>query len=78
MVIVGSQSAKGVVVAGEMKSEDIAFASKLVTLVQDLDAVAVSERLKDNDAARNCADAAASLRRWLDDLGLGPHTEPLT
>jgi hypothetical protein len=56
--------------------EDPKFASKLVCLVQDLDAVAVDQRLKDNEAARNCADAAASIRRWLDELGLGPRTGP--
>jgi len=45
--------------------------------MQDLDAMAAHERLGNNDAARNCADAAAALRQWLNDLGLGPKVAPL-
>jgi phage/plasmid-associated DNA primase len=58
-------------------SDDPSFVKKLILLVQDLDQIAVDQRLTDNDAARNCASAASSLRRWLDELGLGPHIEPL-
>ena len=58
--------------------EDAKFVSELVSLVQALDAIAVDERIRDNEAARNCATAAASLRRWLDELGMGPHVEPLS
>jgi hypothetical protein len=64
-------------VASKTGGEDPVFASKLISLTQELDRLAVGQRLKDNDAARNCASAAASLRNWLDDLGLGPQTEPL-
>jgi hypothetical protein len=60
-----------------LKDEDKILASKIITLVHDLDAIAVERRLADNDAARNCADAARSLRQWLDENGLAPNTEPL-
>ena len=53
------------------------FKSKVINLVQDLDAMARDQRLTDNHAATNCAQAASSLRHWLDEMGLGPRTEPL-
>ena len=60
----------------QLREEDRKLASKVIDLLQVLDGMAVEQRLHDNDAARNLADAAASLRRWLDELGLGPRTEP--
>jgi len=50
----------------------------MINLIHDLDAIAVEQRLANNDAARNCADAARSLRQWLDEHGLGPKVEPLS
>jgi hypothetical protein len=60
-----------------LRDEDRILASKIITLVHDLDAIAVERRLADNDAARNCADTARALRQWLDEHGLAPKTEPL-
>jgi hypothetical protein len=64
-------------VSANIHIDDPEFASKLITLMHDLEQIARDQRLTDNDAARNCASAALALRRWLDELGLGPHTEPL-
>ena len=44
-----------------LRDEDRILASKIITLVHDLDAIAVERRLADNDAARNCADTARAL-----------------
>ena len=57
--------------------EEPEFLNKLIKLVHDLDEIAVSERLADNQAATNCAQAAAALRSWIDAAGLGPITDPL-
>ena len=53
------------------------FKAKVINLVQSLNAMAVERRLKDSDAAVNCAKASASLRAWLEEMGLGPTIEPL-
>jgi hypothetical protein len=60
-----------------LREEDRNLASKIIDLLHDLEALATEERRVNNDAARNLADAARSLRQWLDDLGLGPYVEPL-
>jgi hypothetical protein len=43
--------------------ENPKFVSKLVTLTQELDALAVDQRLSNNEAATNCAKAAATRRQ---------------
>jgi len=53
------------------------FRAKVIDLVQSLDEMAREQRLKDSHAAVNCAQTAASLRSWLEEMGLGPKTDPL-
>jgi len=48
----------------------------LINLIHALDEIAVEQRIADSGAATNCATASASLRKWLDDEGLGPQIEP--
>ena len=54
------------------------FKSKVINLMHDLEEMARDQRLTDNRAATNCAQTALSLREWLDEMGLGPRTEPLS
>ena len=54
-----------------------AFKSRVIDLVQSLDAMAAEQRLKDSQAAVNCAQASAALRSWLEEMGLGPTIELL-
>lgn len=54
------------------------FKSKVINLMHDLEEVARDQRLTDNRAATNCAQAALSLREWLGEMGLGPRAEPLS
>ena len=53
---------------GTIPHEELEFASKLVVLIQELTAMSAQERLKDNEAARKCADAAMALRKYHESL----------
>jgi len=49
---------------------------KSVNLVYDLDRMAALMRLKQKEIARNCADAARSLRQWLDEQRFRAKVDP--
>ena len=54
------------------------FKSKVINLMHDHEEMARDRRLTDKRAATNCAQTALSLREWLNEMGLGPRTEPLS
>jgi hypothetical protein len=63
--------------SSSLSPQDQVLATRIITLMQELDATAVEQRLTNNQAATNCAQAAAPLRQWLNELGLAPRTVPL-